>query len=130
MSQDITTLEEYGAQPSQSSHLLDCGVSEDALRFSTTHYGRLLEAPHVHANEHKVVMTVSEQNLGLSSLELDILQEVVGPDRFHKGVLRLSSNQFGSRIENKRHLVSMLDRIVNSCRRLGQQVEQETEKAA
>jgi hypothetical protein len=37
--------------------------------------------------------------------------------------LRLTSDQFGSRIENKRHLVSMLDRIVLSSQRLAKEIQ-------
>lgn len=105
--------------------ILPCGLPESSLRFTTTHYGRLLQAPFVHPNEHTVVMTA---RLGdsLSETEQLILKEIVG-DRFNteKKTLRLTSRQFGSRIENKRHLVSMLNRIVSSCKNLAKQAEEE-----
>ncbi len=37
--------------------------------------------------------------------------------------MQLSSNQFGSRIENKRHLVTMLDRIVLGAKQLAKEIE-------
>jgi hypothetical protein len=71
-------------------------------------------APHVQPWEHRVTMRVNleDMNLLTTPLEHQILHELVGP-RMKGNVLQLSSNQFGSRIENKRHLVSMLDRIVS-----------------
>jgi hypothetical protein len=108
------------------------GVDEAALRFKTTAYGRLLQAPHVHPNEHKIVLTVRLADLPLQNdLERDILKEIIG-SRWHasKGELRLQSVAFGSRIENKRHLVSMLDRLVLSCQRLASQVQEEEQTSA
>lgn len=105
---------------------LDCGVPESALRFTTTSYGRIDLPPFVHPNEHRVIMTVQAAALPLNALEQQILQEIVGARwNTQKNTLRLSSNQFGSRIENKRHLVSMLNRMVVSCQRLAQEVEKE-----
>lgn len=105
--------------------MLPCGLPESSLRFTTTHYGRLLQAPFVHQNEHTVVMTARLGN-SLSETEQLILKEIVG-ERFdtEKKTLRLTSRQFGSRIENKRHLVSMLNRIVTSCKNLAKQAEEE-----
>jgi hypothetical protein len=106
---------------------LDCGIPESALRFTTSSYGRLQQAPFVHPNEHRVVMTA--RTTSMSATEKQILREIVG-DRFSdtKNTVRLASNQFGSRIENKRHLVSMLDRIVLSCQRLAKEVEEEEDQ--
>ena len=107
---------------------LECGIDESVLRFKTKCYGRLLQAPFVHPNEHKIVMTVPTEALGLlDDLERDILKEIVGRGRWHedRGELRLQSVSFGSRIENKRHLVSMLDRLVLSCQRLAAEVRQQ-----
>jgi hypothetical protein len=110
----------------QPEKILKCGVPESALRFTTTSYDRILMAPHVHPNEHRVVMRVSAEKLHLSPLERGILKEIVGLRlNEEKEELRLTSKQFGSRIENKRHLVSMLDRIVSSSRRLAEEVEKE-----
>lgn len=111
---------EYVPQPSR---VLECGVPEDVLRFSTTAYGRLLQAPHVHPNEHKVTLKLRLVHLPLNELELDLLREIVGP-RVREQELILSSDQFASRIENKRHLVSMLNRLVFSAKRLAMEIEE------
>ena len=77
-------------------------------------------------NEHRVILQVETQHLPLTDTEKVVLKEIVGSrldDK--KGMLHLSSSQFGSRIENKRHAVSMLDRIVESTRTLAAKVEAE-----
>ncbi len=114
----------------KNDKMLPCGLPESSLRFTTTHYGRLLQAPFVHPNEHTVVMTARLGN-SLSETEQLILKEIVG-ERFdgEKKTLRLTSRQFGSRIENKRHLVSMLNRIITSCRNLAKQAEDEARMEA
>ena len=99
--------------------VLKCGISEDDLTFKTTSFGRLMEAPFVQHQEHKVTMCVRWHVLPLNDFEKRILMEIVGarynPD---ENLLKLTSEQFGSRIENKRHLVSMLDRLVFAARKL------------
>lgn len=120
--------EEPSAVLLRSNKFLKCGISENVLRFKTQSYGRLLNAPFVHANEHRVVLLISLDELPLSTqLEHDILEEIVGVQRYNRerNELRLQSVQFGSRIENKRHLVSMLDRLVLSCQTLAKQVMEE-----
>jgi hypothetical protein len=84
-----------------------------------------MNAPFVHPKEHLVVLKVSTRYLPLTPMEREILREIVG-NRLNddRNELRLASDEFGSRIENKRHLVSMLDRIVLSCQRLGKELEQ------
>lgn len=108
-----------------NTKFLKCGVAESALRFTTTAYGRLSDAPFVHPSEHRVILQVSTDKLPLSPQEQDILKEIVG-SRWNeeRQELRLQSTQFGSRIENKRHLVSMLDRIVLSCQRLALEMQE------
>lgn len=118
--------------PQQQSKrtLLKCGVPEEALRFKTTSYGRLWDAPFVSPNEHRVVLKVDVDKLPLNQMELDILKEIVG-GRFSEEhqELRLQSVQFGSRIENKRHLVSMLDRLILASKRLaGDVVKQQQQQ--
>jgi hypothetical protein len=106
--------------------LLKCGVSEHDLRFTTTSYGRLTVAPHVHPAEHRVVLQVATNKLQLTDIkQQEILKEIVG-SRWNeeRQELRLTSDQFGSRIENKRHLVSMLDRIVLSSQRLAKEIHE------
>jgi Mitochondrial ribosomal subunit protein len=102
---------------------LKCGIAEHRIRFRTVAYGRLQLAPHVQPWEHRVTMRVRLIDIPLKTpLEQKLLHEIVGT-RLKKDVLQLSSNQFGSRIENKRHLVSMLDRIVLGAKKLAQELE-------
>jgi len=111
---------------SQASKRLKCGVPESKLRFSTTSFGRTMNDPHVHPNEHRVVMKLNLNDVPLdrNGIEMEILREIVGTRlNDERNELRLMSNQFGSRIENKRHLVDMLDRIVLSCQRLAKELQ-------
>ena len=74
--------------------------------------------------EHQVTVKVSTSKLPLNKQEMEILREIVGKRlNDERRELRLSSNMFGSRIENKRHVVSMLDRILVSCQRMGKTLE-------
>jgi Mitochondrial ribosomal subunit protein len=109
---------------------LKCGVPEHILRYKTTTYGRLLEEPFVRPNEHKVTLQVETQHIPLTDMERIVMKEIVG-NRLNDetGVMQLSSVQFGSRIENKRHVVSMLERIVESAKALAAKVEAETKGA-
>lgn len=103
---------------------LDCGIPESSLRFTTTVHGRLLMAPYVHPNEHRVVLYV--RDVVETPLQKQILHHIVGGRYDPKtNFLRLSSNQFGSRVENKRHLVNTLNRIILSCKELAEQAERE-----
>ena len=103
---------------------LKCGVPEHLLRYKTTTFGRLLEEPFVKPNEHKVTLQVETQYIPLTDMERIVMKEIVG-NRLNDetGLLQLSSSQFGSRIENKRHTVSMLERIVESAKALAAKVE-------
>ena len=102
---------------------LACGIPEFALRFKTTTYGRLMDAPFVRPNEHRVTLTVATHYLPLSEVEMMVLKEIVGTRLDEeKGVLQLSSVQFGSRIENKRHVVTQLERLVKSALQLANEL--------
>jgi len=105
---------------------LKCGVPEHQLKYKTTTYGRLLEEPFVRPNEHRVVLQVAARNIPLTDLQKAVLKEIVG-NRLNDetGILQLSSAQFGSRIENKRHVVSMLERAVESAKSLADKLEEE-----
>jgi hypothetical protein len=105
------------------------GIPENALRFKTTAFGRLLEAPYVRPNEHRVILQVHMRYIPLNETERLVLREIVGT-RLNEdtGVLQLSSSQFGSRIENKRHAVSMLERAVERAKVLAARLEQEIEQ--
>ncbi|KAL3945046.1 MAG: hypothetical protein SGBAC_000903 [Bacillariaceae sp.] len=105
---------------------LKCGVPEHVLRFKTTTYGRLLEEPYVSPNEHRITLQVPVSHIPLNDIEQIALREIVGTRLNEEtGILQLSSKQFGSRIENKRHVVSMLDRIVDSTKSLASKVQAE-----
>lgn len=103
---------------------LKCGIPEHKLKFKTTTYGRLLEEPHVRPNEHRVIVQVAVRHIPFpSDIERHVFREIVG-NRLNDetGILQLSSSQFGSRIENKRHVVSMLERSVESAKALAARV--------
>jgi hypothetical protein len=105
---------------------LKCGIPEHVLRFKTTAYDRLLEEPFVRPNEHRVTLQVDTRHIPLDDVEKMVLKEIVGTRLNEEtGVVQLSSNQFGSRIENKRHVVSMLERIVESTKALAARIQQE-----
>jgi hypothetical protein len=108
---------------------LKCGIPEYRLRFKTVNYPRLELSPYVHPNEYKVTLKVYLNDIPLETdLEKEIFHQIVG-QRYREdfGELRLSSKQFASRIENKRHLTSMLDRIVIGAKRLAKDIsEKET----
>lgn len=106
---------------------LDCGIPESALRFKTTSYGRFVLPPHVSPGEHRVTVKVPLSAIPFNSPEeKEILLQIVG-SRYNKekDFVQLSSEKFASRIENKRHLVGMIEQIVASSRRLAREFEEE-----
>ena len=101
------------------------GIPEDVLKFKTVSYGRTHFAPYVLPQEHKVTMQVNFDDIPLQNdLEKEIFFQIVG-SRFDqsKNELTLTSSQFASRIENKRHAISMLERIIESAKFLASDVE-------
>ena len=110
---------------SNNSRRLKCGISEDVLRFKTSSYGRFLQEPFVSPNEHRVTLSVAVRDIPLEPIEMMILKEIAGTRLSDSdGMLQLSSTQFGSRIENKRHVVSMLDRLLLSSRSLAKRMQE------
>ncbi len=110
---------------SPSPVLLKCGIPESTLKFKTTSYGRLMLPPYVQPGEYKVILKVYGRDLPLTTeLEKQIFAQVVGR-RYNaeRDELKLTSDQFASRIENKRHLCSMLDRIVLGAKRLAKEID-------
>lgn len=110
---------------------LDCGIPESALRFKTTSYGRYVLPPYVSPGEHRVTVKVPLSAIPFSNaLEREVLLGIVG-SRYNteKDYLQLTSEKFASRIENKRHLVGMIEQIVASARKLAKEFEEE-DKAA
>jgi Mitochondrial ribosomal subunit protein len=123
---------QYEESVNKQQKVMSCGIPESKLRFTTTSWGRTMMAPFVQNNEHRVVCKINLNDLPFAkgSPECDILQQIVGPRlNYDRNELRLTCNQFGSRIENKRHLVSMMDRIICSCQRLGAELPPPSEAA-
>jgi len=112
---------------------LDCGINESDLRFRTTSYGRFALPPYVSPGEHRVTVVLNLNAIPWDEqrgeAEKEILLQIVGP-RYNaeKNELKLSSEKFGSRIENKRYLVGMIEKIVSSSKKLAKDFEAEDEK--
>mmetsp|Transcript_9896 Transcript_9896/g.10979 ORF Transcript_9896/g.10979 Transcript_9896/m.10979 type:complete len:222 (-) Transcript_9896:156-821(-) len=109
---------------------LKCGIPETNLKFKTTNYSRLMAPPYIQTSEYKVTLQVKIKYLPLHTpLEIEIFQQIVGT-RYdvEKNELKLTSNQFASRIENKRHLCSMLDRIVIGAKRLASEIDGQSQQ--
>lgn len=114
----------------QEQHL-ECGIPESELRFLTRSYGRYALPPYVAAGEHRVTVKVFMEAIPFENeQEREIFLQIVG-SRYNssKGYLQLSSEKFASRIENKRHLVDMIERIVSSARTLAKEFAAEEDKA-
>ncbi len=106
---------------------LECGIPESELRFITVSYGRFALPPYVSPGEHRVTVKVALKAIPFKNeQEKEIFLEIVG-SRFDpkKGDLQLSSEKFASRIENKRYLVDMIERIVSNARTLAKEFADE-----
>lgn len=116
-----------------SMQKLDCGICESDLRFRTVSYGRFALPPYVSPGEHRVTVTLNLDAIPWDSergeAEKEILLQIVG-SRYNpeKNELKLSSEKFGSRIENKRYLVGMIEKIVSNSRELASEFAAEDEK--
>jgi len=114
---------------SSTSPRLKCGILESVLRFYTIHYGRLILPPYVQQKEYNVMLKVPLRFIfapGLleTDLERTIFHQIVGCRYIiEKDELRLNCNLFSSRIENKRHVCSMLDRIIISAKKLAMELQ-------
>ncbi|KAL7495523.1 hypothetical protein ACHAWT_007219 [Skeletonema menzelii] len=117
-----------------SMQKLDCGICESDLRFRTTSYGRFALPPYVAPGEHRVTVTLNLDSIPWDAqrgeVEKEILLQIVG-SRYNpeKNELKLSSEKFGSRIENKRYLVGMIEKIVSNSRELANEFAAEDEKS-
>mmetsp|Transcript_20969 Transcript_20969/g.30024 ORF Transcript_20969/g.30024 Transcript_20969/m.30024 type:complete len:247 (+) Transcript_20969:100-840(+) len=117
-----------------SMQKLDCGICESDLRFRTVSYGRFALPPYVSPGEHRVTVTLRLDAIPWDSergeAEKEILLQIVG-SRYNpeKNELKLSSEKFGSRIENKRYLVGMIEKIVSNSRELASQFAAEDEQS-
>ncbi len=104
---------------------LQCGIPESELRFRTHSYGRFALPPYVSSGEHRVTVKVALKAIPFENgQEKEIFLEIVG-SRFNskKGDLQLSSEKFASRIENKRYLVDMIEKIVLNARKLAKEFD-------
>eukprot|EP01082_Thalassiosira_pseudonana_P011853 g10133.t1 g10133 contig4:1287204-1287749(+) len=108
---------------------LECGIPESELRFRTVSYGRFALPPYVSPGEHRVTVKVALSAIPLRDEEREVLLQIVG-SRYNaeKKELQLSSEKFASRIENKRHLVGMIEQIVLNSRKLAQEFSEEDAK--
>ena len=106
---------------------LDCGVPESALRFRTRSYERSVLPPYVEAGEHRVVVKLAVKDIPFGSeREREVFLEMVGPRyRPKTDEVQLSSEKFASRVENKRYLVDMIERLVESSRGLAREFDEE-----
>eukprot|EP00579_Thalassiosira_antarctica_P004836 CAMPEP_0201887270 /NCGR_PEP_ID=MMETSP0902-20130614/24513_1 /ASSEMBLY_ACC=CAM_ASM_000551 /TAXON_ID=420261 /ORGANISM="Thalassiosira antarctica, Strain CCMP982" /LENGTH=252 /DNA_ID=CAMNT_0048417159 /DNA_START=69 /DNA_END=827 /DNA_ORIENTATION=+ len=106
----------------QEAHL-KCGIPESELRFKTTSYGRFALPPYVAPGEHRVIVKVALSAIPFENeQEKEFFVQIVGA-RYNKekGDLQLNCDKFASRIENKRHLVDMIERIVSNARELAKE---------
>lgn len=105
--------------------MLRCGIKESDLKFRTVAYGRMDSRPYILPQEHKVIMIVNVSDIPFETdLQKEIFFQIVGPRYIaERDELRMQSKQFASRIENKRHVVSMLERIMESAKKLAETSE-------
>jgi hypothetical protein len=99
-------------------------VPDSALKFklsSTFDHGTGIYFPHMNMNpeDFKVSMMASVDELGLSESELRVFIEMVGP-RFNTGsrTVKLTSDRFPNRIENKRYLIVLLEKLIAEAKSL------------
>lgn len=99
-------------------------VPDHKLRFqlkASFSQGSSIFYPHLKFNpaDFKVGLVVRTSDLGLSKEELAVFIEMVGP-RFNqgKGTVRFTSERFANRIENKKHLIFQLERLLLESRRI------------
>lgn len=128
----LGTTEEMEQRASElQQQCLQCGILESELRFITTSYGRFALPPYVSPGEHRVTVKVALSAIPFENeREKDVFIQIVG-SRYDpkKGDLQLSSEKFASRIENKRYLVDMIERIVSNARELAKEFASEDEMA-
>ena len=77
------------------------------------------------AGEHKIIMRVRSRWFPFESKgEWKVFRRIVGKIyAAKKKELKLVSDQFASRIENKKHVVSILNRIILESKRLAKEAE-------
>lgn len=93
-------------------------VSDDKLVFtlkSSFNHGNSIFYPHLKFNpaDYKVALQVHTNDLGLNEDELKIFLLMVGP-RYNQGKkeVKLTTDRFPNRIENKRYLIMLLENLI------------------
>ena len=100
-------------------------VASDKLHFqfrATFGHGSSILYPHLkfHPADFKVGLVVKVEDCGFQSdLEKDIFIEMVGK-RYNTGkkAVRLTSNRFSNRVENKKYLTLLLERLIAESKKL------------
>jgi hypothetical protein len=99
-------------------------IPDSKLRFqmrATFSQGSAIFYPHLkfHPADYKVGLVVSVADLGLSAEELPIFLEMVGP-RYNQGkrTVRLTADRFPNRLENKKYLIFLLEKLLLETKRI------------
>jgi len=99
-------------------------VPDNKLRFqlkATFSQGSSIFYPHLkfHPADYKVGLVVNTADLGLSKDELAVFVEMVGP-RHNQGkrTVRLTADRFPNRLENKKYLIMLLEKLIAESKRL------------
>ena len=100
-------------------------VANEKLRFqfkTTFGHGSAILYPHLkfHPGDFKVGLVVKVEGCGFTSeLEKEVFIEMVGP-RYNtsKKEVRLTSERFPNRIENKKYLINLLEKLIAESKML------------
>ena len=100
-------------------------VPSDKLRYqfrTTFNHGSAILYPHLkfHPADFKVGLVVKLEDCGfMTDLEKEVFIEMVGP-RYNTGKkeVRLTSDRFSNRIENKKYLGNLLEKLIAESKRL------------
>lgn len=100
-------------------------VSSENLRFqfrTTFGHGSSILYPHLkfHPADYKVGLVVKVEDCGFTSdLEKEVFIEMVGP-RYNTGKkeVRLTSDRFSNRVENKKYLTNLLEKLIAESKAL------------
>lgn len=113
-----------GATSAIAPVMLPRTIPDHKLRFqlkASFSQGSSIFYPHLkfHPADYKVGLVVSTSDLDLSKQELAIFLEMVGP-RYNQGkrTVRLTADRFPNRIENKKYLILLLERLLAESKKL------------
>jgi len=106
-------------------------VPDSVLKFKLStsfDHGSAIFFPHLKMNpaDFKVALNVSIDDLSLSPSQIAIFTRLVGP-RFNSGrrEVKLTSDRFPNRIENKRYLIMLLENLLIETRKLDEASDEE-----